>query len=122
MQQMVNLEENDGTVVKGRREDKILAAKMAFGAGADSRRTYHAGTGFEQKFDEQPPEGKHRYGLWRFTISVMLFFAFLAGARFHVSFAGWNQERLEKMLADDTRWKQVVREVSNVMEHIPGRK
>ena len=121
MRQMVNLEENDETVW-GRREDKILAAKIAFGAGGDSRRTYPARAGFEQISDEQQPERKHRYGLWRFAVSVMLFFAFLAGIHYHVSFAGWNKERLEKMLADDTRWKQVVREVSDVMEHIPGRK
>lgn len=121
MQHMVNLEENDGTV-RGRREDKILAAKMAFGAGGDSRRTYPARAGFEQISDEQQPERKHRYGIWRFALSVMLFFAFMAGTHFNISFAGWNQERLEKMLADDTRWKQVVREVSDVMEHIPGRK
>ena len=119
MQQDYSREEGYEEMMAGRREDKILAAKMAFGAGTGSHRTYPAKSGLEQRTEEQRGERKHRYGLWRFAATVMLFFAFLAGTYFDVSFNGWNKERLEKLLADDTRWKQIVREVSNVMESMP---
>lgn len=119
MQQAYGREEYDGGMA-GRRQDKVLAAKMAFGANvAGGHRSYLGATEPEQNYGNDRAERKHRYGIWRFGAAVMLFFAFLAGTYFDVSFRGWNKERLEKMLADDTRWKQVVREVSNVMEHLP---
>ncbi len=120
MQQAYGQEEDyGGRVTTERRQDKILAAKMAFGTGTGGRRGYLGVTEPEQDFGNERMERKHRYGLWRFGAAVMLFFAFIAGTYFDISFRGWNKERLEKMLADDTRWKQVVREVSNVMEHLP---
>lgn len=103
-----------------RREDKILAAKMAFGAGSSSQRSFPMKSGYEQSSQKQQEERKHQYGLWRFVITVMLFFAFMAGSYFDISYHGWNQKKLEKALSDDTKWQKVVREVSNVMEYIPG--
>lgn len=103
-----------------RREDKILAAKMAFDDYACSRRTYPARSGSVQREEKPQEERKHRYGLWRFVAAVVLFFAFWAGTHYQVSFRGWDSERLNEMLCDDTKWKEVVREVSSVMEHIPG--
>lgn len=102
-----------------RREDKILAAKQAFGTKNVGHRSSSFQSGYEQNFQNQKIERKHQYGLWRFVITVMLFFAFLAGVHFDVSYHGWNRERLEKVLEDDTKWQKIVQEVSNVMESIP---
>lgn len=120
MQQSYGREEDYGGRVAGCRQDKVLAAKMAFGASAGGHRRTLGMTEPEQSVGEERVARKHRYGLWRFGAAVILFFAFMAGAHFNVSIRGWNQERLEKMLSDDTKWKQVVREVSNVMEALPG--
>ena len=119
MQQPYGREEEYGGSVAGRRQDKVLAAKMAFGASAGGHRRTLGMTEPEQDVVDRV-ESRHRYGLWRFVAAVVLFFAFMAGAHFDVSIQGWNRERLEKMLSDDTRWKQVVREVSHVMERLPG--
>lgn len=119
MQQNYGREKDYGGTTAERRQDKVLAAKMAFGASAGGHRSYLGATEPEQNLGNDGRERKHRYGVWRFGAAVMLFFAFMAGTYFDVSFRGWNRERLEKMLADETRWKQVVREVSNVMEHLP---
>lgn len=120
MQQSYGREEDYDGIVAGRRQDKVLAAKMAFGASVGGHRRTLGMTEPEQDAGDKRVKGRHRYGLWRFGAAVILLFAFMAGAHFDVSIRGWNQERLEKMLSDDTRWKQVVREVSNVMEHLPG--
>lgn len=120
MQQSYGREEDYGGMAAERRQDKVLAAKMAFGASAGGYRRTLGMTEPEQDVGVERGKGRHRYGLWRFGVAVVLFFAFLAGAHFDVSIRGWDQERLEKMLSDDTKWKQVVREVSHVMERLPG--
>lgn len=120
MQQSYGREEDYGGMSAGRRQDKVLAAKMAFGASAGGQRRTLGMTEPERSGADARARGRHPYGLWRFGAAVILFFAFLAGTHFHVSIGGWDQERLEKMLSDDTRWKQVVREVSHVMERLPG--
>ncbi len=120
MQQSYGRQEDYGGAAAGCRQDKVLAAKMAFGANVSGHRRMPGMTEPERDLGGEQGKGRHRYGLWRFVAAVILFFAFLAGTHFNVSIRGWDQERLEKMLSDDTRWKQVVREVSHVMERLPG--
>lgn len=110
-----------GEEVFASREEKVMAAKMAFSTEYDRKKCSQGMGGLREK-NQIREERKHRFGLWRMIMTVMLFFTFMAAFHFQVSYRGWDEQRIEQVLTDDTKWQKVVAEVSKVVEKIEQRK
>ena len=72
----------------------------------------------EAFYEQKETEKKHHYGLYRFIMAVMLFCTLICAFRMNVSYKGWNQQRIEEILSDDSSYKRLMDKAQMVMKAV----
>ena len=111
---------------KKSREEKIREAKLSFQPSSfrtESGRTAFSGfTDRDEEFSGGFPEQKKHYGLYRFVSAVLLFFMLITAFHFQFSYHGWNREKIEQVLSDDSHYQKLVKQAEMVMKRIEPKK
>lgn len=100
---------NDGQTTTSRSE-KILEAKSSFyatQASAAGKRNDH----------NSPKRGGHPFGMIRMLMAGMLFLILVTAFHFQVSYGFLNKDNIEMILSDDSHWRALVEEVSEVIKY-----
>lgn len=100
---------------KKSRADKIREAKLSFQSSGGLSSLVQTAEKTEDFSGDFPFPEKH-YGLYRFFSAVMLFFVLVTAFHFQFSYRGWNQDKIEQVLSDDTNYQKIVKKAETVIK------
>ena len=105
---------------KKRREDRLREAKMLF-----SGDSFPASEGFSpfshEGYEEMPEEFRRKEGHFSFyrpLFAFLLFVLFVTAVHFQISFRGFDRERIEQVLSDDSHYQMLVKQAEAVIRYL----
>ncbi len=101
------------------RQQKIAAAKEAFGGNQLSKVSYGSSYSREVEMVDLKDAGeelqkKHTFRLLRMMAAGMLFFLLVIAFSNGFSYHGFNQEYVQEKLNDETTWNQLQKQVQKL--------